>query len=134
MAETLFRKKNLDRIKDPDTLDKYIQVANPGGWVLLAAILCLLIGVLIWGAFGKIETKVQAHAYVESETAILEVSEDEISSVESGMIVRIGDAEGTVFRVTPSEKAVIVKIDVPDGAYDAVIITETIRPMSLIFD
>lgn len=120
-------------MKAPDTLDQYIQVANPSGWILLASILCLLIGVIVWSAFGTIETKVHAQAFVENETAIIVVSDEQILNIESGMPVRIENAEGTVWKVDPDENTVTVMISVPDGTYDAVIVTETIKPMSLIF-
>lgn len=136
MSESIFRKKNLDRMKTPDTLDKYIQVANPGTWIVLAFLVCFIIGIVVWNYFGILETVVPAHAYVENDTAVLEVLDDRIDTVEPGQKVYFyyGNAEGTVWKVNKSENTVIVKAEVPDGVYDAEIVTETIRPIQLIFD
>ena len=51
----LFRQKNLDRISSPEQLRDYIHVTTPGVWIVLLAIIILLAGVLIWGAFGSIQ-------------------------------------------------------------------------------
>ena len=49
MNEKLFRKKSIDKMKEPDELNDYIRISEPGIWVLLAALLILLIAVCIWG-------------------------------------------------------------------------------------
>ena len=134
MSESIFRKKNLDAMKSPDTLDKYIHVANPTGWILMAAILCLLIGVLVWGMFGKIESTVATHVRVENGEAVGTLLPGEMEAVRSGMPVRIGEQQGTVWAVSDEDNTITAKITIPDGAYDAVIVTETIKPISLIFD
>ena len=33
-----------------------MRVANPGVWTLLAAVIALLIGVCVWGVFGRLDT------------------------------------------------------------------------------
>lgn len=134
MSESIFRKKNLDAMKSPDTLDKYIHVANPSGWILLAAILCLLIGVLVWGMFGKIESTVATQVRVENGEAVGMLLPGETETIRFGMPVRIGDQQGTVLAVSDQDNTVTIKITIPDGAYNAVIVTETIKPISLIFD
>lgn len=49
MNEKLFRKKSIDKMKEPDELNDYIRISEPGIWVLLTAIFILLIAVCIWG-------------------------------------------------------------------------------------
>ena len=55
MKEDIFRKKILDRIKSPDDLKDYVRITHPGVWLLLIAVIVLLAGACIWGAFGVIE-------------------------------------------------------------------------------
>ena len=50
----VFRQKSLDRLESPEQLNDYIRVMNPGVWFLIASILVLLVGVVVWGVFGKI--------------------------------------------------------------------------------
>ena len=44
MNEQLFRKKSVDKVSSPEQLNEYIRVANPGVWMVLAAIVILLAG------------------------------------------------------------------------------------------
>ena len=41
MSDQIFRKKSLDRISSPEQLNDYIRVANPGIWMILAAVIIL---------------------------------------------------------------------------------------------
>ena len=59
MNTNLFRKSSIDRVNSPEQLNEYIRVANPGVWLILAAVVALLVGVVIWGVWGTIETTVE---------------------------------------------------------------------------
>lgn len=51
----LFRKKSLDAAASPEHLDDYINVSNPGVWVVLGAIIVFLAAVGVWCAFGNLD-------------------------------------------------------------------------------
>jgi uncharacterized membrane protein len=57
----IYRKKSLERAKDPEQLDDYIRVTSPGVWMILAVVILLLVGFLVWGLFGTIEDGGTAH-------------------------------------------------------------------------
>ena len=42
----LFRKKSMDRVSSPEQLNDYIRVTSPGLWLVLAAVVILLAGML----------------------------------------------------------------------------------------
>ena len=63
---SIFRKKSLERVTSPEQLDDYIKVTTPSVWIILAATLILIIGVLVWAVFGKIR--------VNTESGIKEVA------------------------------------------------------------
>ena len=48
MNEKLYRKKNLEKMQTPDELNNYIKTARPVIWILIAALIILLIGALVW--------------------------------------------------------------------------------------
>lgn len=50
----IFRKKSLERVAAPEQLDDYIKVTTPSVWIILAATLLLVAGMLIWAVFGRI--------------------------------------------------------------------------------
>ena len=53
----LFREKNLERLESPEQLNDYLRVTSPGVWMILSAVVLLLIGVFIWGVFGRIKLR-----------------------------------------------------------------------------
>ena len=72
--QTVFRKKTLDRISSPEQLTDYLRVTNPGIWVLLAAIICLLVGLCVWSMAGTLETVSDGKAKVENGQAVIMAS------------------------------------------------------------
>ncbi len=54
MNNGFFRKKSIDRISSPEKLDDYIRVTTPGVWIVLAAMILLLAGAIIWGIAGEV--------------------------------------------------------------------------------
>ena len=63
---SLFREKNLERLESPEKLNDYLRVTSPGVWMVLGAVIVLLIGVCIWGVFGRIQATTQAVVITES--------------------------------------------------------------------
>ena len=59
----LFRKKSLDRISEPDQLTDYLRVTKPMVWLVLAAILVMLLGLLFWSMTGTIDITAEGVAY-----------------------------------------------------------------------
>ena len=65
---SLFREKNLQRISSPEQLNAYIRVSTPSVWMLLGAIVILLVGICVWGVFGRMDTKLSVVAVSENGT------------------------------------------------------------------
>lgn len=157
MNNQIFRKKSIDRMSSPEQLNDYIKVTNPGVWMALAAIVILLIGVCVWGVFGKLETKLPVAAVSQDGQTVLYVKEDNIASVRENMSVYVGDETYKVTSVSSQPVAVteeiseyarhtgelsigewvyIVQIDgnIPDGAYRAQIVTDSVSPLYFVFN
>ena len=134
MNEEIFRKKSLDKIKSPESLNDYVRVTNPGVWLLLAAVIVLLVGAVIWGVYGHIDTLADADMHVKNGEAFCYISAEDIGAVESGMVIKCKDAEGTVKDVDYKASFATADIDLPDGHYDASIVIESIRPVSFIIN
>ena len=131
--ETLFRKQTLDHISSPEQLTGYLRVTNPGVWAVLAAILLLLGGLFAWAAAGRLETTAPVRVYVEDHTARIIAAD--AAPVEAGMPLRILDQEVVVAAVEADEYGRTVgaaEISLPDGVYEGVVVTETIRPLDFL--
>ena len=157
MNKQIFRKKSVDRMSSPEQLNDYIKVTNPGVWMVLAAIVILLVGVCVWGVFGKLETKLSVAAVSQDGQTVLYVKEDNVASVRENMSVYIGNETYKVTSVSAQPVAVteeiseyarhtgelsigewvyIVPIDgnMPDGAYKAQIVTDSVSPLYFVFN
>ena len=91
MARSIFRKASLDRISNPEQLNDYIRVTNPGVWMVMSAVILLLAGVCVWSVFGRLDTTLTVAAVTEDSQTVCYVKEADVQSVESGMQVRIGE-------------------------------------------
>lgn len=138
MKNEIFRKKSLDRVNSPEALEDYIQVTNPGVWLVMGAIIALLIGACVWGFFGRMESTVSASAISDHGTVICTVSGEKNTSIAVGMTVHINNTNGMVDAVSMDSESgmfhISIAADVPDGVYPVEIVTESIRPMDLIFN
>lgn len=139
MSEKLFRQKNLDRIKSPESLNDYVRISNPGVWLLLIAIIALLIGACCWAVFGRLESTQAADIRVENGAAVCVLSADDVDTIAVGMRVKIGDSEGVISDVeATADKSLTCSVDLkdslPDGIYAAEIVTEEIRPISFVLN
>lgn len=137
MKEELFRKKSIERIKSPESLNDYVRVANPSVWIVLAAVILLLVGACIWGVFGQIESTVPVTVTVAGGTATGSVAEEK---VETGMTIRVGSAAYTVESVSLVEQkgrlfyTVTFSSPLDDGTYQAELVTGIARPFSFLLN
>ena len=84
MNEQLFRKKSIERVSSPEQLNEYIRVSNPGIWMVLAAIIVLLVGAIVWGVVGTLDTTLSTVAIAENGEVTIYVKEEDVASIESG--------------------------------------------------
>ena len=136
---TLFRKKNLDRINSPENLNEYIVVSNPRMWLVLAAVLMLLIGTVIWGIYGRMESVIEIHAMSEDHIAVCYVETTQIDYVHKGMPVRFDDGKGSVQKIEIlnddfKTARITMEANVLDGFHTGQIIVEQVPPISLLFN
>ena len=152
MKESLFRKESLNKINSPGQLNRYIRVAEPGAWLVLGAIVLLLIGVLVWGIFGTIETTVNACVLADAEGAVCYVSAQDAQRIEPGMEVEAGNAVGKISALSeglkPAGSEVALQLEIAQdglclaaeldmsgltaGLYEAEVIVERISPISFV--
>ena len=137
MNENLFRKKNLDRMNSPEELNQYIRASDPGVWLVMIAVVFLLLGFCIWGILGHVETVIKTEAVVEDGMAVCSVTDEKLNA---GMIIRIDKKEFPITEVDFTGKSgsmicvVSAQTELPDGFYDAEIVTEKINPVSFLLN
>lgn len=99
MAEPLaaiFNKKASDKLRNPDDLERCVQVTNPSVWAVLTACAVLLAGLLAWGVFGAVTTSVTATGTVVDGRAMCFLSADDVAKVHVGDTTNFGGEQMTV--------------------------------------
>lgn len=131
MNQQLFRKSSIERVSSPEQLNDYIRVTNPGVWLVLAAVIALLIGACVWGMFGRLDTTISVQAEVTGGEARLLLEDGQ--QIDPSAPVVIGGRE---FSLGPAAGggAYSVSVDLPDGDYQAQIVTESVAPISFVFN
>ena len=132
MDNKLFRQSSIDRISNPEQLQDYMRVTNPGVWFVLGAVIVLLAGFIVASIFGRIESTVDMMVQVENGVAVFETTGDDADALSEGMVIRVEGVESkleTIQRVTSDSVKATAPIDLPDGTYSAVVVTEVITPI-----
>lgn len=128
---SLFRKKVVDRISSPEQLTMYLRVTNPGIWTVLAAVILLMAGILVWSAVGTLETTVDAKVVVEDHTAqVFPVKR--ASDMQAGMLLRVSSVNAAIASVGEDEYGRAfgkAEIFLPDGTYEGEVVIEQIHPI-----
>ena len=139
MNEEIFRKKSLDKVKSPESLDDYIQVSNPRVWLLIFSIIILLIGACVWGIFGHINSTIPATVQVDNESAVCYVAESDITSVQVGLTVKFAEKEATIISIGEKKAqgyicTLSTSENLATGFYEGKVIVESYKPLSFVFN
>lgn len=101
MDQKIFRKKNMERISSPDQLNDYIHVTGPSVWIVLAAVSFLLLGLIIWGFTGQLDTTLTVAAVTEEGQTVCYVRAAELEKVSPGMAVSLDTQTASIARIAP---------------------------------
>ena len=153
MSDQIFRKKRLDRISSPEQLNDYIRVANPGIWMILAAVIILLAGVCVWGIFGHLDTKTETVGTAKAGQITCYIKETDIQNVKKGTPAYIdgkeyeiaeisetpvklkeGQLESAAFSVDESVYAATIHTGLADGIYKVELVLNRVSPMSFVIN
>ena len=151
---SVFRKKSVEQMQSPEALNDYLRVTSPGVWVFLGAVAAILIGVIIWGIFGRIETETKAVVVSENKGCYIVIPYEKLSEVTAAGTVTV---EGEEYELNTSSYTLgeITKDDIAlclsgsfsqgdivafvgvfdtlgEGIYEGSVMTESFRPISLL--
>ena len=133
----IFREKSLERISSPEQLQDYMKVTNPGIWTILIAVIVLLAGLFVCSVTGKLETTVKATAIVDKGVATIVVTGADAEKIKADMTLRVNNQEYRIRELdwnVDGSALILADVDLPDGKYDAVIVTETVSPIHFLLN
>ena len=97
MNDSLFRKKNLERISSPEQLNDYIKVSNPSVWLIIGAMFIIASAFSVWAFSGNITSEVsgtgvfQGSSQDSIDSVVCYVDANYAQKISEGMSVRIYD-------------------------------------------
>ena len=138
MAEPIFREKSLKRINSPEEMGDYLRVTSPTVWLVLAAVVLLLVGMLIWSATSSIDSFVTGTAQVENGSMRILFDDEKIAkSVKTGMTVKVGETESTISGIGIGSSGALFatgETTLADGSYPARVILRQTQVLELLFN
>jgi len=70
MDNSIFRKKSLERISSPESLNDCLHVTSPAVWLILTAVILLLAGMLIWSSVASIDINDMGELFALAPTGL----------------------------------------------------------------
>ena len=159
MDNGLFRKKSMERISSPEQLHDYMRVTSPRLWMLLAAVVLLLAGFIVYASRTTMENTMPIRVTVENyhltaqesgtgeekdaTMVYTELPIDLMDTVKTGMQVRFGNGTGHVEWITAfsdEEKVqIFIEMDksvypLTDGEFDGELVLESTTPISFLWN
>lgn len=138
MEEPVFREDSLKRIRSPEDLSDYLRVTNPAVWIVLAAVILLLVGFLIWSATASIDSLATGTAQVENGSMRILFDNEQIAeSVQPGMTVKVGETEGRISGVGQNPDGTMfatASTTLMDGSYPASVTLRKTQVIRLLFN
>ena len=123
--------KKVEKISNPDDLNKFLKHTSPVTWIVLGLSICLLLGLIISAFFVKITDKIQGVANVKDGEVTLVMSDANKRKLEKGQKVYILDQIGEIESVT-DYVPVISGFVLSDGEYNYTINVKEIRPIDFL--
>ena len=91
MEDSLFREKARKNISSPEDLSNYLHVTRPSVWLILAAVILMLAGMLVWSSFASIGSFATGTAEVKDGTMYIHFDNEQVAeNVECGMSIITG--------------------------------------------
>ena len=153
----LFREKSLEAVESPEALNDYLRVTSPGVWLVMAAVIALLIGGILWGIFGHIRTTGEFAVGITEEKSVCYVPYAAAEKVLASGVVSVKGKDYPLLTDSAPETSLItaktapglllagplrvgdlvievpVLTDLPEGFYTGEVVTEDLAPISLLF-
>ena len=138
MEESLFREKSIERISSPEDLSNYLHVTRPSVWLILAAVILMLLGMLVWSSIASIDSFATGTAEVKDGTMKIYFDNEQIAkNVEGSMTVVAGESESRIRSVGTDDLGTLFAVaqtDLKDGSYTVHVIFKQTRVLSLLFN
>ena len=130
--------QDVRRMSSPEQLNDYLKVTSPKIWLLLAAVVLLIGGLLLWSGFTTIESYATGTARaVGGELTVTFDDAKKAGKVQAGMEMTVGDVQTEILTVGTNENNEIVASEhakIPDGLYTVRVGYKTTQVLSMLLN
>ena len=137
MAKQIYREKSLNYISSPEQLNDYLKVTKPAVWAILAAVVALLVGLLIWSAFARIDSYAVGLADVDDGVMVFYIEDaTAVANIKEGMVINAGGIENPITGIGSDDDGgvfALANTSMEDGMYSATISYKQTQVLSLLF-
>ena len=130
--------QDVRRMSSPEQLNDYLKVTSPKIWLLLAAVVLLIGGLLLWSGFTTIESYATGTARaVGGELTVTFDDAKKAGKVQAGMEMTVGDVQTEILTVGTNENNEIVAsahAKIPDGLYTVRVGYKTTQVLSMLLN
>ena len=138
MAEVAAQDQGASRLSSPEQLNDYLRVTNPKIWVLLAAVIMLVVGLIVWSSIATVESYATGTATAKGgELTVVFDDAKQAQHVQAGMMLEVGDAQAEILTVGTDDEGKVVassRANIPDGAYDVRVGYKTTQVIELLLN
>lgn len=157
MNDQIFRNKSMAKVSSPEQLNDYVRVSNPSVWLILAAVVILLIGVCVWGVFGRLDSSIPTAGVCEGKSLVCYIKESDFSKIKDEVIIAVDGNEYTKADIAASPVKlpedtdewlmhlggfsagewvyeITAQTELSDGIYEASVITDRISPVTFVLN
>lgn len=118
----LYRKSSLDKLSNPEQLDRMIKISSPLSWLALVAVLIVIIATLIWSVAGTLPSTETVNGMIVYSDSVNAAYSDfsgvlEEYSVEVGEKVSSGDEIAKARHADGTVKSIKAELDGVLSAY-----------------
>lgn len=79
----LYRKSSLEKLSNPEQLDRMIRISSPMSWLALAAVLLVIVAAAIWACLGTLPTTETVSGILTGPANVCAVYADAAGTVSS---------------------------------------------------
>ena len=130
--------QDVRRMSSPEQLNDYLKVTSPKIWLLLAAVVLLIGGLLLWSGFTTIESYATGTARaVGGELTVTFDDAKKAGKVQAGMEMTVGDVQTEILTVGTNDNDEIVAsahANIPDGLYTVRVGYKTTQVLSMLLN
>ena len=87
----LYRKSSIEKLSNPEQLDRMIKISSPLSWLALIAVLFMIAATIVWSIFGTLPTTETVNGVIVSPDSVCAIYSDAAGTVEK-YYKNIGDA------------------------------------------